>query len=157
MSASSDSASQLWFLNTWVTVRVSHATGQDKISILEHRAPHGDSPPLHIHHTEDEIFHVLGGAFFFKVGDQEHRLGAGDMLLAPKGIPHQYLVESAEGGHWLTVTVSGDFERFVQATSRPAERPELPEPAGAPSAEAVQALTDTAAQFGIEIIGPPLH
>ncbi len=157
MTVSTNPASNLWFLNTWVTVRASGTDGQDNISILEHRAPHGDSPPLHIHHTEDEIFHVLEGEFFFKVGDQEHRLVAGDILLAPKGIPHQYLIESAPGGRWLTITVPGDFERFVRVTARPAEQLELPAPAGAPSAEAVQSLTETAAQYGIEIVGPPLH
>lgn len=157
MTVSTNPANNLWFLNTWVTVRVSGADGQDSISILEHRAPHGDSPPLHIHHTEDEIFHVLEGEFFFKVGEQEHRLVAGDILLAPKGIPHQYLIQSAQGGHWLTATVPGDFERFVRVMARPAERLELPEPAGAPSAEAVQALTEIAAQCGIEIVGPSLH
>ena len=26
---------------------------------MESLAPHGDSPPLHVHQTEDEIFHVL--------------------------------------------------------------------------------------------------
>lgn len=156
MTDGSNQANNLWFLNTWVTIRVSGSDGQDGISILEHRAPHGDSPPLHIHHTEDEIFHVLEGEFLFKIGEQEHRLGPGEILLAPKGIPHQYLVESVQG-HWLTVTVPGDFERFVRVIARPAEQLELPEPAGAPSAEAVQLLTETAAQYGIEIVGPPLH
>jgi len=157
VSVTSSPANNMWFLNTWVTVRVSGSDGQDGISILEHRAPHRDSPPLHIHHTEDEIFHVLEGEFYFKIGQQEHRLGPGEILLAPKGIPHQYLVESAQGGHWLTVTVPGDFERFVRVTARPAERLELPEPGGPPSAEAAQALAETAAQYGIEIVGPPLH
>ena len=157
MTVASNSANNLWFLNTFVTIRVSEAEGQDHVSILEHRAPHGDSPPLHIHHTEDEIFHVLEGDFLFKIDGQEHRLGAGEFILAPKGIPHQYLIESAQGGRWRTITVPGDFERFVRVTSRPAERLELPEPAGPPSPEAAQALTEMAAQYGIEIIGPPLH
>lgn len=87
----------------------------------------------------------------------EHRLGAGDILFAPKGVPHQYLVESAEGGHWLTITVSGDFERFVREVSRPAARPELPEPSGPPSPEAKKALAEKSASYGIEIVGPPLH
>ena len=157
MTVSSNSANNLWFLNTFVTIRVSESAGQDHISILEHRAPHRDSPPLHIHHTEDEIFHVLEGEFLFKIDNQEHRLGAGQFILAPKGIPHQYLVESAQGGRWQTITVPGDFERFVRVMARPAERLELPEPAEAPSPEAVKALMETAAQYGIEIIGPPLH
>jgi len=157
MAVTSDPANYLWFLNTLVTVRVSGSDDQDGLSILEHRAPHGDSPPLHIHRTEDEVFHILEGEFRLKIDEHEHRLGAGEILLTPKGVAHTYRVESGEGGRWLTITVRGDFERFVRAMARPAERLELPEPAGAPSAEAIQALTATAAQYGIGIVGPPLH
>ncbi|MCB9136695.1 MAG: cupin domain-containing protein [Anaerolineales bacterium] len=156
MTTLSNTTSNLWFLNTWVSVRVSASDGQDRVSVLEHRAPYGDSPPLHIHHTEDEIFHVLEGDFLFVIGGKEHQLEAGQILLAPKGIPHQYLIQSPQGGRWTTTTIPGDFERFVQVMSRPAERLELP-PAGAPSPDAVKKLTETAAEYGIEIIGPPLH
>jgi uncharacterized cupin superfamily protein len=150
-------ANQLWFQNSLVTIRVSMSEGQDGISVLEHRVPHGFSPPLHLHRTEDEVLHVLEGEFRVKVKDQEHRLGAGDVLLAPKGVPHTYRVESVQGGRCLTITARGDFERFVRGVSRAAERPELPEPAGPPSAEAMQALRDAAAKYGIELVGPPIQ
>jgi uncharacterized cupin superfamily protein len=151
------SANQLWFQNSLVTIRVSAADGQDGISILEHLVPYGFSPPLHLHRTEDEVFHVLEGEFRVKIKDKEHRLGAGDVLLAPKGVPHTYRVESPRGGRCLAITARGDFERFVQAVSRPAERPEMPPPAGPPSAETVQALKASAAKHGIELVGPPLE
>jgi uncharacterized cupin superfamily protein len=150
-------ANQLWFQDSLVTIRVSMSDGQDGISVLEHRVPYGFSPPLHIHRTEDEVLHVLEGESRVKVNDQEHRLGAGDFLLAPKGIPHTYRVESVQGGRCLTITVRGDFERFVRAVSRPAERPDLPEPAGAPSTDAIQALRTSAAKYEIELVGPPLQ
>ena len=150
-------ANQLWFQNSLVTIRVSLSEGQDGISILEHLVPHGFSPPLHLHRTEDEVLHVLEGEFRVRVQDQEHRLAAGDVMLAPKGVPHTYRVESPKGGRCLTITVRGDFERFVRAVSRPAERPELPAPAGPPSADAVNALGAAAAKFGIEFVGPPLQ
>lgn len=51
----------LWFLNTYVTICISSRDDSDGISVFEHRASQGDSPPLHIHHDEDEIFHVLEG------------------------------------------------------------------------------------------------
>jgi quercetin dioxygenase-like cupin family protein len=86
-------ANQLWFINTLVTVRVSISDGQDGISVLEHRAPYGLSPPWHLHRTEDEVFHVLEGEFRLKLQDQERRVGPGDILLAPKGVPHTYRVE----------------------------------------------------------------
>ena len=151
------STEKLWFLNTLVTIRLSQADGQDGVSILEHRVPHGDSPPLHFHRTEDEIFHILEGEFRVLVQDQEHQVGPGAIMLAPKGIPHTYRAESLEGGRFLTVTVRGDLERFVRAMGRPAQRSGLPEPAGAPSPEEIQALTTAAAKYGIEIVGPPLN
>ena len=82
------STNQLWFQSSLVTTRVSTSDGQDGISILEHLVPYGFSPPLHLHRTEDEVFHVLEGEFRVRVQDQEHRLDAGDVLLAPKGASH---------------------------------------------------------------------
>jgi quercetin dioxygenase-like cupin family protein len=148
---------QLWFQDSLVTIRVSMSDGEDGMSVLEHRVPYGFSPPLHLHRAEDEVLQVLEGELRVKVEDRELRLAAGDVLLAPKGVPHTYRVESAEGGHFVTITVRGDFERFVRAVSRPAERPELPEPAGRPSADAIQALRESAAKHGIELVGPPLQ
>ena len=139
------------------TIRVSMSDGQDSISILEHRVPYGFSPPLHVHRTEDEAMHVLEGEFRVKVNDQEYRLGVGDAMLLPKAVPHTYRVESAPGGRCLTTTVRGDFERFVRAVSRPAERPELPKPAGPPSADAIAAFKAAAAKHGIELVVPPLQ
>jgi quercetin dioxygenase-like cupin family protein len=148
---------QLWFLDSLVTIRVSTMESPDGISVLEHRMPHGSSPPFHLHRTEDELFHILEGEYRLKIQDQEQRAGPGDIVLIPKGVPHTYRVESPQGGRCLTVTVRGDFERFVCAMSRPAERPELPKPAGLPTNEALQALRATAASYGIEFVGPPLH
>lgn len=146
----------LWFLDTLVAIRIGKEEGSDGISVLEHRARRGDSPPLHVHTTEDEVFIVLDGVFRFQLGEDERPGVAGDVLLAPKGTPHTYRVESEEG-RWLTITAKGDFERFVRAMGRVAERIELPEEGGPPSPEAIAALTETARRFGIEIVGPPLH
>jgi quercetin dioxygenase-like cupin family protein len=151
------STNQLWFQNSLVTIRVSASDGQDGLSIQEHLVPYGFSPPLHLHRAEDEVLHVLEGEFRVRVEDRERRLGAGDVLLVPQGVPHTYRVESAQGGRVLAITARGDFERFVRAVSRPAERPELPKPAGPPSADALQELRATAAKYGIEFVGPPLQ
>src|SRR5579884_3465356 len=113
---------QIWFLNTLVDIHVSEADGKDGISVLEHRAPFGDSPPLHVHHTEDEIFHIIDGEFRMNIAGEIRRCGPGGILLAPKGIPHTYRVDSSTGGRWITVTAHGDFERFVRAAGRRAER-----------------------------------
>jgi quercetin dioxygenase-like cupin family protein len=147
---------QLWFLDTLVTVHVPHDQGIDGISVLESLAPHGDSPPLHLHQTEDEIFHMLEGELRLRAGDADVRIGPGETLLAPKGVPHTYRVESPDGARYLVITRRGDFERFVRSFSRPAERPELPAPNGPPTHEQAEALATAARKHSIDLIGPPL-
>ena len=77
----------LWFMNTRVKIVVPASTGDDRISVLKHWAPFQDSPPLHIHDSEDEVFHVLSGRIRFSVDGRPVILNAGDILMAPKGIP----------------------------------------------------------------------
>src|SRR3954452_6255820 len=77
----------LWFLDTLVTVRVAQQGHDDGFSILESLAPRGDGPPLHVHHDEDEAFHVLDGELRLRVGDEQLTLGAGETALAPRGVP----------------------------------------------------------------------
>ncbi len=147
----------VWFLDTLVNIRVSQKNNADGTSVLEHRAYQNDSPPLHIHQNEDEIFYVLEGEFRFLIKDEEYHLRAGDILTAPKGVPHTYKIESADGGQWLTIIHGSDFEDFVKEIGRPADKIELPKPSGAPTKEAVEKLTLKAKEFNIEITGPPLH
>jgi mannose-6-phosphate isomerase-like protein (cupin superfamily) len=156
MPSAAASTQHLWFLNALMTVRVPHDEGEDGLSVLESLAPHGESPPLHVHHTEDEIFHVLEGRLRVRAGDTEVTIGAGETILGPKGVPHTYRVESHEGARWLLITRRGDFERFMRAFSRPAERPELPTPQGPPTPEQADALAAAAREHGIELVGPPL-
>jgi len=156
MALAAAATEQLWFLDTLVTVRVSHEDGEDGMSVLESLAPCGDSPPLHVHRTEDELFHVTHGELWLRVADQDLRVGPGEAILAPKGIPHTYRVESPEGVRWLVITTRGDFERFVRSLSRPAETSALPTPAGPPTPEQAEALAAGARAHHIELIGAPL-
>lgn len=155
MSAS-DKPEQLWFLNTLVTIRVAARDGADGMTVLEHSAPLGDSPPLHVHRNEDELFHVIAGELRCLVGGQEASLRAGDTVLAPKGVAHTYAVVSPEGARWLTVTCRGDFERLVRSLARPAEYDGLPPAAGAPTPEQQAAVAKACLEHDVELVGPPL-
>ncbi|HEY7793790.1 MAG TPA: cupin domain-containing protein [Gaiellaceae bacterium] len=144
----------LWFLATSVRIRVAAADGPDGLSAIESLAREGDSPPLHVHTTEDELFHVLEGELRVLLGDDELRLGAGETVLAPQGVAHTYRVESPRA-RWLCVTRRGDFERFVRALSRPAESEGLP-PQEPPTPAQIEQLEQVAAEHGIRFVGPPL-
>jgi quercetin dioxygenase-like cupin family protein len=90
-------ARHLWFLSGRVTVRVSCEDGPDRISVLEHQAPQGESPPLHIHRNQDEVFHVLEGNLRLVVNGNELSAAPGQTVITPKGTPHTYRVESPHG------------------------------------------------------------
>lgn len=146
---------ELWFLNSRVAIRRASADGPDGVSVAEHWMPYGDAPPLHVHEREDEVFHLLDGMVRFRVGEREIVARAGDTLVAPRGVPHSFRVESAQGARCLVIAPGGDFEGLVRAVSRPAKAPGLP-PAAEPTPELIEALGEAARRQRIEILGPPL-
>ena len=150
----SDAPQALWFMNSYVEVRVSGATSADGVSVLQHDMAAGEAPPRHVHHHEDEIFHVLAGRVRYQVGDQAVDAGPGETVMAPAGVPHGFRVLSPEGARVLTVT-RGGFERMVRSVSRPAEHAHLP-PAAVPTPEMHAILAARCLDQGIELLGPPI-
>ncbi len=138
-----------------VSLRLSANDNADGISIIEHKMPHGEAPPLHIHKNEDEVFHILRGTMRFEIGNEMRMGHAGDILVAPKGVPHRFIVESLEGAHCLTIVKGSDFETMVVETSQPVAVEFMPAFLQ-PTPDMIEALVVAAARNNIEIIGPPL-
>ena len=144
-----------WFFVNLVETRLTQEQGDGRMSVVEFRGPPGDMPPLHVHRTDDEAWCVLEGEMsFFVEGQRPVSVAAGGVAFGPRGVPHTYRVDSATA-RWLAVCTPGDFERFVVAASRPAERPELPPPHEPPSEEEMAAFGALAAKHGIDLLGPP--
>lgn len=143
------------FIGNLVKVRMSADDGNDGISILEHRMAKGEAPPLHIHRHEDEIFHLMEGCMRFEVDGKTIVAESGDTVLAPKGIPHRFIVESEEGARCLTIMTGHDFGSLVRDISPVFDSEDLP-PAVAPTPAMIEKLVAAAAQNNIDIVGPPL-
>src|ERR1700681_3132078 len=45
---------------------------------------------LHVHHADDEAWHVLEGSLRFRFVDRELDVGAGGSVFVPAGVPHAY-------------------------------------------------------------------
>jgi quercetin dioxygenase-like cupin family protein len=87
--------------------------------------PSGNGPPLHVHHSDDEIFIVTKGRFEYTAEGETHECGAGTVVYLPKGCPHTFKCVSEEAGEMIVITTPGGFDRFYErcseefATGRP--------------------------------------
>jgi mannose-6-phosphate isomerase-like protein (cupin superfamily) len=53
--------------------------------------PASEYAPLHVHHADDEAWHVVSGALRFRfAGDQEVIARAGSTVLVPAGVAHTF-------------------------------------------------------------------
>ena len=120
--------------------------------MIEHLSPRGSGSPLHVHSREDEWFYVIDGELTSWVGGQVIDAPAGSFVYGPRGIPHTFLV-SYETARFLLVTQPGEFSGFLRALAQPADAVVIPPPATEPPDVAAMSLL--AAEYGIEILGPP--
>jgi mannose-6-phosphate isomerase-like protein (cupin superfamily) len=144
-------AQPLWFLDNLVYVHIDDEESGGAYSLAELWAPRDSMPPLHVHHRDDETFYVLEGEVRMFVGDRQIVVPAGQAALGPREVAHTYRVESDQA-RFIVINSPAGFEQFLRAAGEPAPRAELP-PSGRPADPA--ALAKAAAEYGIEILGPP--
>lgn len=142
----------LWFLGSHASVKASAQTTAGRVAVIEHLSPRGSGSPLHVHSREDEWFYVIEGELTFWVGGHVIDAPAGSFVYGPRGIPHTFLVTS-ETARFLLVTQPGDFSEFLRTLAQPADAVVIPPPATEPPD--VGAMSRVAAEYGIEILGPP--
>jgi mannose-6-phosphate isomerase-like protein (cupin superfamily) len=151
MNAPLPAGNGLWFLNSHVTL----ADAPAGMAISDHYMPFGDAPPAHVHHDEEEIFHIKSGRIRFRIGDEEFIAQAGDTLVAPRGVPHAFRVESPQGARALVITNGKSFEGLIRDFSRPASHLGLPEPKEVTQRMAEE-LAKACLRNRIELVGPPM-
>jgi mannose-6-phosphate isomerase-like protein (cupin superfamily) len=62
----------------------------------------GSGPPhLHVHHEDDEAWHVLEGMLTFRFADRAEEVGAGSTVFVPAGVAHTY--EARQPARYLVV------------------------------------------------------
>ncbi|HLF69274.1 MAG TPA: cupin domain-containing protein [Gaiellaceae bacterium] len=120
--------------------------------LLEFLWPRGGGSPLHVHRNEDEWFYVIEGELTLWVGGEVIVAPAGSFVYGPRDVPHTFLVTSTEA-RFLMVTEPASFADFVRELSVPAEALTLPPASVQPPSP--EHMTAVAAEYGIEILGPP--
>ena len=100
---------RLTFGDATILVRVA----SEAMSVFEEVPPMVDTP-AHVHSREDELFLSLEGEHVIELDGEEHRIGPGESVFAPRGVPHAQRRVVPHEGRLLIVTTPGGFEAFFR-------------------------------------------
>lgn len=126
-------------------LKVSGSDTGGQLAIFEQTGlSQGRGTPLHVHPNQDEIFYVLEGEYYFRVGDDKYRLKQGDTIFLPKKVPHAWTQVSEHGKMTVILQPAGKLEEFFIAMSSLAKEPT--------PAEIAQLFSN----HEMEVVGPPL-
>lgn len=146
-----DEGDQRWFFGGGVHTWKANAEETDGAFFLfEDRMERGKMTPLHTHPDSDESMYVLEGEILMHMDGQEHRIAAGGLAVAPRGVPHAFLVVSDEA-RLLCLHTPGCCQAFYLAASEP-----ISADGGISGLVDFGRVQASAKQHGgIEILGPP--
>lgn len=120
-----DGGERVHFGGIEIIVRASGISTGGAFSVIEEVDP--VDTPLHVHQNEDELWYVLEGEHVVSVGDEEFLAGPGDIVFAPRGIPHaQRRVVERTGRHLVLFSppgFEGFFRDLAEAESNDADMP----------------------------------
>ncbi len=87
-------------------------------SLMEGVFDPGAEVPLHIHHREDETFHVLEGTLRVRCGERTEEIGVGGTAFLPRNIPHQVGNSGKIPVRVMILITPGGFEGFFEELGR---------------------------------------
>jgi quercetin dioxygenase-like cupin family protein len=147
----SGAGERLWFygggLHIW---KATSAETGGAFLLFEDVMSRGKTTPLHTHAQVDETLYVLEGEILLQVDGEDQRLGSGAVAMAPRGVPHAFLVTS-EMARILFLETPGTSEAFYRGASEPA----TPELEAAAPVDFARVRASAERNGGIEILGPP--
>ncbi|MGQ0564282.1 MAG: cupin domain-containing protein [Gemmobacter sp.] len=124
-------------------IHVTAAQTGGRISAWEEIVGPGEGTPPHIHHREDELFHVLEGRLRIWCGNETFEVGTGATAVLPRGVRHHFLNESGSDARALVVCTPGGFEGMLaEAGDRLARDP----------ATGPEVFAELAPHYGLEFV-----
>jgi len=108
-------------------------------------APYG-GPPLHVHHTQDELIHAAKGRFKVQIGEETFVIEEGGFAYLPRGIQHAFLNLTDEPAELNMVFTPGGTHKFFEELA-PVAR------AANPDRASIAAVFE---KHDMSLLGPPL-
>lgn len=142
---------RMWFAGGGVfTFKVTSSQSGGSLLLVEDVMCRGKTTPLHLHPQEEETLYVLEGEVLLHLDGEEHRIGTGGCFMAPRGVPHAFLVTS-ETARILAILTPGAAESFYRDAGEPSASDD--DAVRPPDFERLRAAAERSPS--IEILGPP--
>ena len=123
-----DDGDAYWWLGSLTLNKVTRASTQGDMDIVDHRVPAGYAPPLHVHNDQDEVFYVIDGNFAVRCGDEHWEAGPGSLVFLPRRVPHGFTVSGDGPGRTLLINAPAGFADVITELGEPAAQLVLPGP-----------------------------
>ena len=75
------------WMDTIYTINVERYQSGGIVGVFESTVPSRGGPPVHVHHNEDEVIHVIDGTYEFWLDGQITPVAAGASIFLPRGVP----------------------------------------------------------------------
>lgn len=118
--------------------------------LFEDRMRQGKVTPLHIHPESDETMIVLEGEIVMHLDGVDHTVAAGGVAVAPRNVPHAFLVAAPGGARVLCLHTPGCCQAFYRDASDP-----VTDDGEEPAVDMARVQASAQRNGGIEILGPP--
>jgi quercetin dioxygenase-like cupin family protein len=133
-----------------LTIKASAEETGGAFLLFEDLMAQGKTTPLHVHANEDEALFVLEGEILVHIDGADHPVGPLGVAVAPRGVPHAFLVTSRTA-RVLTLQTPGSAEAFYRGASEPASADT--DPSGPVDFARVREAAERSG--GMDVLGPP--
>jgi quercetin dioxygenase-like cupin family protein len=133
-----------------LTMKASAEETGGAFLLFEDFMARGKTTPLHVHTNEDEALYVLEGEILVHIDGTDHPVGPRGLAVAPRGVPHAFLVTSPTA-RVLTLLTPGSAEAFYRGASEPANADT--DHSGPVDFARVREAAERSG--GMQVIGPP--
>lgn len=139
-----------WFFGEGVhTWKATEKETGGAFLLFEDEMPRDKVTPMHTHPDSDETMYILDGEILMNMGGAEHRVAAGGITIAPRGVPHAFKVLQ-DHTRVLCLHTPGSAQAFYDGASEPLDSSSS---SGPVDFDRIRASGEQ--HGGIEIVGPP--
>ena len=152
--APAGSSEAVWAMGSLFELLLPTDAVQGELTVMRVHQPPGIATPLHRHTNESELFFLLAGEMDYEADGELYRLGAGDLIWLPQGLPHRFRIRGDEPADILALAAPGGLDDMYRSVGVPAAERRIPDEY--PAEPELARWRVAGAEHGLEVLGPPL-